>query len=345
MSLAALCNCSKNEENLEAKRRIWNNEPVVEDVKTRSAETIALDKLESDQAVRARVLGMKIDEVTARFGFFEYTGKARIVVAGGKRKIDVTEDTTITQGLHGSFTVRQKNERGEPMRELVYNNGMMFIKNGTGVMRAQGVVKDQHIRVRDEAWEPLSVFTRYFGPRVGLKKVGTATFMQRDVVDYQMVLLDGPELIEGKDGDKAKKPLSLKGQLLIDVKTAVVLRAKITGKLEVPEAKVPTSTTAKRKNSKPKQRKAGTIRVYLTSKIKPIKGEEQRPKKFVDAIQRHPTDLNPLAFMKGDIRTSTVIGGKKTSKKSKAQPKKDFKAKPEKPAKKAKKKKAPVKKQ
>ena len=74
--------------------------------------------------------------------------------------------------------------------------------------------------------------------------------------------------------------------------------------------------TKYRESPKAKEPKSGTINVYLNSQLKTIKGEEQRPKKFVDAIQRHPTDLNPLAFMKGDVRTSTVIGGKAKKKKS-----------------------------
>jgi hypothetical protein len=330
----ALIACAKNPENIEAKQRIWDNEPVLAPAEALAKEEIDAGALARDPAAAARVLGMSIEEAAIRFSYFEYSGKAQIVVAGGRRKIDITEDTRITQGLHGSFSLVQKNENGDALREVIYNNGMMFVRNGTGAMRAQGVVNDQHLIVRAEAWEPLAVFSGYFGKRFGLKKVGPAVFMKRNAIDYQIFLADGPELIPGTGDDKAKKPLSLKGQLLVDIQTGVVLKAKIKGKLEVPSANIPTSTvTPTKKAKKAKVVKSGTIRVLLTAKLKSIKGEEQRPKKFIDAIASHPTDLKPLAFMKGDTRTSTVIGGKSESKSKDPATKKPIKNAPAKKAK------------
>ncbi|MEE2903315.1 MAG: hypothetical protein VYC39_13355 [Myxococcota bacterium] len=314
LSFSLLTACSKSPENQAAKKKIWNNEIEVSDLEKASKEKLDASKLAANTKVKDRILRMTAQEAMLRHEPFEYKGKARIIVGGRKRRLDVTEKTKITVGLHGSFSVQQKDAEDKPTRALVYNNGTMFIRNGSGDMRAQGIVNNQHLGVLEEAWEPLSVFSSYFGSRFTLKSAGIENFNKREVFKYEISLGEGPDLIESKDGDRAKKPLSLSGSLLVDTKTAVVLKASLKGKLEVPSAKAPTSTVAAAK----KEPKAGTIIVRLDYALRSIEAQEQRPSKFIDAIRRHPTDLNPLAFMKSDTRTSTVIGGAKKKQKKPA---------------------------
>ena|GEM_PF-2249845 len=306
--------CSKSPENQAAKKKIWDNEIVVSDLEKSSKEKLDASKMATNTTMKDRILQMSAQEAMLRHEPFEYKGKARIIVGGRKRRLDVTEKTKITVGLHGSFSVQQRDAEDKPTRAMVYNNGTMFIRNGSGDMRAQGIVNNQHLSVLEEAWEPLSVFSSYFGPRFNLKSAGIENFNKREVFKYDISLGEGPDIIESKDGDRAKKPLTLNGSLLVDVETAVVLKASLKGKLEVPSAKAPTSTVASAK----KKPRTGTIIVRLDFALRSIEAKEQRPSKFIDAIRRHPTDLNPLAFMKGDTRTSTVIGGTKKKKKKPA---------------------------
>ena len=311
LAFSLLTACSKSAENQAAKKKIWNNEIEVPDLEKASKEKLDASKLADNLQTRERILRMTAQEAMLRYEPFEYKGKARIIVGGKKRRLDVTEKTKITVGLHGSFSIEQNDAEDKPTRALVYNNGTMFIRNGSGDMRAQGIVNNQHLSVLEEAWEPLSVFSSYYGPRFALKSAGIESFNNREAFKYEITLGEGPELIESKDGDRAKKPLSLSGNILVDAQTAVVIKAALKGKLEVPSAKAPTSTTAAAK----KAPRVGTIVVRLDYALSTIEAKEQRPSKFIDAIRRHPTDLNPLAFMKGDTRTSTVIGG--TQKKQK----------------------------
>ena len=311
LAISLMTSCSKSAENQAAKQKIWNNEVEVTQLEKASKEKLDASKLASDAKTRERVLRMTAQEAILRHDPFEYTGTARIIVGGRARRLDVTEKTKITTGLHETFSIEQKDAEDKPTRAVVYNNGTMFIRNGSGEMRAQGIVNNQHLRVLEEAWEPLSVFSSYFGPRFKLTSAGVENFRKREAFKYEISLGDGEELIESKDGDRAKKPVSLSGSLLVDARTAVVLKASIKGKLEVPSAVAPTSTTTPTK----KAPKVGTIIVRLNYDLNTIEAKEQRPSKFIDAIRRHPTDLNPLAFMKGDTRTSTVIGG--TQKKQK----------------------------
>jgi len=297
---ALLAGCPANEENVSAKARIWGNEKV-----STESEKLAAEKLDprnlADRATLTRVLNMTFEEVVLRMGFVEYTGTAVIDVSRGGQNIRVTEESLIEQGLHGGFRVLQKDRRGEPTREGVHHNGIFFIRNGTGEMRVQGIVKDQHITMRQEAWAPLSTFTGYFGERVGAKATGGTSHEGRPAEGYDLVLLDGPELIKaGKD--KPKKPVLLKGKIKVDAETAVVLMAELTAKLDVPHDKGDP----------------GHVEATLRSSLKTVEGKEIKPGEFVPTIKRHPTDLDPLAFLSGDTRTSTVIGGPK--KKAKTPP-------------------------
>ena len=239
---------------------------------------------------------MTFEEVVARLGIVRYTGTARLEISRGGQSLVVKEESVIEQGLHGSFRVAQKDKRGEPTREGIYHNGIFFIRNGTGEMRVQGIVKDQHLRMRQEAWEPLATFTGYFGKRAGVEATGATSFEGRPAQGYRFVLLDGPDIVPGGK-DKAKKPLLLDGLLLVDAQTAVPLKVEMTAKLDVPQKKA---------DAEP-----GHIDATLRASLVTIEGVEIKPKKFIPTIKRHPTDLDPLAFLEGDVRTSTVIGGKK----------------------------------
>lgn len=302
--LAALPTCTKDEANQRAKARIWGNEDPPTEAVRRSKEPIDAEALGADQERTQRVIGMRFEEVVARIGFVELRNKASIVAGKGTRKLTVVEESLIEQGLHGSFHVLQKDAEGNPTREAYYDNRVLYLRNGTGQMRIQGIVKDQHIEIREEAWQPFRTFAGYFGERLGLEKRGPVEAFSRPAVEYKIVLDKGPELIKDPTGDDApKKPRALKGTLIVDKETGVPLKVTLQGELDVP---------AKKAGAEP-----GNLEVSLEQELKPVEGVEHKPKSFVPTIKRHPTDLEPLAFLDGGIRTSTVIGGKKAKTSSK----------------------------
>jgi hypothetical protein len=296
VSLAALlCSC-KNEANQAAKARIWGNEKPPTEVERLASQTLAVDRLDSDAEARARVLGMRFDEVRARLGFVHVDGKATLEIGAAPRSLKVTEKTTIDTGTNGDFRMVQEDGKDEPMREVVYHHGVFYVRNGRGQMRVQGVVEHQHTRSLEEGWQPLSTFAAYFGPRLGLKPAGDQEVSGRACVAYDFVLLDGPDLIKNNDVDAPKRPKSVSGRILVDRETGVPMQARLRGSLEAP--------------AKKEGREPGQISVAVDFTLKRIEGKEIKPKDYVPTIKHRPTDTDPLAFMQGDVRTSTVIGGK-----------------------------------
>ncbi|MCC7384019.1 MAG: hypothetical protein IT384_19410 [Deltaproteobacteria bacterium] len=292
--------CSKSDEaaNQAAKRRIWGREEPPPELEARAKEPIDATLLDGDPKARARVLEMKFDEVVARLGFVEYHGLARIEISRGRQSFKVVEDSVIRHGLHGSFQVVQRDGDGNPLREGLFNNGVFYLANAGGKMRIEGMVKDRHLKMREESWEPLRVFTAYYGPRLALKEAGTAEVEHRPGVKYTFGLADGPEIVPDPGGDSPKKPVKIEGSLVVDRDTGVPLKATLTGKLEVPASG---------------DAESGQLEISLDFTLRNIEGAEIKPKKFVPTIARHPTDLEPLAFLDGGTRTSTIIGGPKAA--------------------------------
>ncbi len=300
LALVALSfGCTKDRDNEKAKQRLWGRETIPTEAETLAKESLDAALIADDTKARARVLAMGMDELYARFGFFKYEGTAKLDLKSGEQHLRVEEKSTIEHGLHGDFRVVQTGAEEEPLREIVYHGGILFIRNSGGDLRVQGIVNRQHKAVRDEAWEPLRVYTGYFGERLSLKPVGTANHQGRNAVKYQLRLGPGPELVGKDTKDGAKRPVSLDGELWVDAETAVPVKCHLAGVLEVP---------GKEGEGAPA---VGTLEVSLDMNLASVPGKELKPEKYVPTIRRHPTDLEPLAFLEGETKTSTVIGGPK----------------------------------
>jgi hypothetical protein len=296
--LLAGLGCSSKKEINREEQRLWGKDKLEQEFAEKAKESIDAYSLDERPDLKSRVLNMRFEEVIARMGFVEYTGSARFLLKRNGHTIDVPENSVIRQGLHGSFFVRQLDQDGEIAREVIYNNGILYGQNGPkGKMRVMGIIKDAHMRVRDEAWQPLRVFSSYFGPRFGLRKIGAATVGGRSAANYELMLLEGSPLIEVPGMKGAKKPISLKGNLYVDDGTGVPVKANLKGRLEIPPEKPDSGE------------KPGELDLTLTFDLKPIEGAEIKPKEFIPEIKRREVDLEPLAFLEGETRTSTVIGG------------------------------------
>jgi hypothetical protein len=292
----AACSDAGEKEKERQSKRLWGRDRLAQAVEARAKETIDPAALERDEKLRQRVLAMDFEEVVARLGFVEYKGIARFELTAHDKTLEVVEDTTIQHGLHGTFRVLQLDKDGDIAREVIYNNGILFVRNGGGEMRVQGIIKDQHLVVRDEAWQPLRTFTAYYGQRCGLRKTGSKTVQGRNAAVYSFQLLPGPDLISVKGMEGQKKPIALSGDLYVDEQTGAPIRANMKGVLEIPSQKgEPT----------------GKLSLQLNYTLKTIPGDEIKPKSYIPTIKRHPVDLEPLAFLDGGTHTSTVIGGKK----------------------------------
>ncbi|MEL7369986.1 MAG: hypothetical protein AAFN74_13790 [Myxococcota bacterium] len=289
--------CEKSTGLREEGVRVWGREKIDDSVKARAQQPIDTGKLDVDTEMRARVLEMPFDEVVTRFGFLKLEAEARFELSRNGHQIPVYENTTIDHGLQGSFRVLQKDKDGDVTREAIFTNGVLYVRNGAKAkMRVQGIINDQHRAIREESWSPLKTFTGYFGPRLGLRQGRTRRINGRATVRYRLQLVDGPELIEVPGMRGKKKPIALSGDLYVDEKTGVPTQAKLQAELQIPGAP----------DAQP-----GVLKLFLDMKITAGKAEEIKPESFVPTIAHRPVDLDPLRFLKGDTRTSTVIGGRR----------------------------------
>jgi hypothetical protein len=300
LSVAALLSgcggCSDKVEVNRESQRLWGKDKVEQRYAELAKETLDAYALEERPDLKSRVLSMKFEEAVARLGFVEYTGTARFLLKRNGHTIDVPETSIIRHGLHGSFSVKQVDSDNEVTREFIYNNGILYGQNGAkGKMRVMGMIKNAPERIRDEAWQPLRVFSSYYGPRFGVRKTGSATVNGRSAANYELALLDGSPTIEVPGMKGVKKPISLEGNLWIDDATGVPIKAKLKGQLEIPPEKPDGN--------------AGQLDLTLAFDLKTIEGAEIKPKDFIPEIKRREVDLDPLAFLNGETRTSTVIGG------------------------------------
>ncbi len=300
MLLSGCGGCSNKKEVNRESNRLWGKDKLDKEYEEKAKEPIDAYALEDRPELKNRVLAMRFEEVIARMGFVEYSGQARFVLKRNGHTIDVPENSIIRHGLHGSFSVKQVDQDGLVNREVIYTNGILYGQNGPkGKMRVMGMIKGESTRTRDEAWQPLRVFSSYYGPRFGLHKSGAETVNGRSAAKYEMVLLDGSPLIEVPGMKGSKKPISLKGTLLVDDGTGVPVKCKMNGKLEIPGEKA--------------DQNPGELDLSLSFDLKPIEGEEIKPKEFIPEIKRREVDLDPLAFLSGETRTSTVIGGQQVA--------------------------------
>jgi hypothetical protein len=307
LSLPA-CTSRSSEAAQAARARIWGKDDPPPEIMKRAQQTIAAGEA-SDPAVRDRILGMPFEELVARLGIVEYRGLARFVVSRNEERLTVVEDTTIRQGLHGSFQVLQRNEEGTELRQGVYDNGVFYFSTGGGELRVEGMVHDRARQLREEVFEPLRAFAGLFGPRLGLAAPRPVDHELRRALRYELVLVEGDALVPGKDGDGPKRPKRLRGFVVVDEATGAPVKGELDGELEAPP---PAGRDVA----------PGKIEVSLQFSTKLVgegAAEEIKPKKFVDTIVRHPMEKNPLGFLDGGTRTATIIGGRRAPAPSAAQ--------------------------
>lgn len=297
LALPACGGCENDEGMANEVQRLWGRDKIAAEVQAKADQDIDANALDARPDTKSHVLNMSFEETVARLGFLQYKGKATFKVGRNKHKLSVVEETLVEHGLHGSFRVLQKDEDGSVTRETVYTNGVYYVRNGPGQLRVQGTRLADQMATTKEAFEPLSTFTRYYGPRLGLAKVGPANVKGRSAIKYDFVLLEGSELVEVAGMKGKKKPTKLKGALYVDEATGAPIKAKIDGTLMIPPPK--------------EVGKWGQLTLHLDFEIQTTEGLEIKPGEFIATIKRHPVDLEPTGFLKGGTRTSTVIGGKK----------------------------------
>lgn len=289
--------CDDSEEAiLSESQRLWGREAEAARFEALAEERLDARALDRDAALRRRVLDMPFREVVARLGFVRSESTARFTLERNGHRIEVDEDTRIESGLHGGWRVVQRDRDGALTRERVYANGLYYVRNGPGALRAQGVADRPGELTLEEAFQPLSAFTGWFGDQLDLQPAEDAVRGDRRALRYRFAL--GPEggLVEDpRRPGRRVRPERLAGLLWVDAETAAPLAAELTGTLAV--------------EPPPNSPHWGRLEVALELRITPIPGAPIAPGESVPPIVHRSVELDPLGFLEGETRTSTVIGG------------------------------------
>lgn len=296
-SLSGCGSCADGGRATEAEgARVWGRDKIRADVAARAGEPIDARSL-NDPELRRRVLGMSLEEIGARIGALTYSGQSRFWVERRGNHIEIYEDTRIEMNTQGEWRVTQRDEDGRLMREKYAVHGLFYVRNGKGKLRTQGVADEPGGKTLSQAFSPLSHFTGWFGDRLDLVPDGSGLVEGRSVVGYRFRLGPGPDLIEDPNRPGKKlRPRKLSGRLQVDADTGAPLAVALRGRIDV----APPSEASQ----------WGRLEVELDAKIGPRADTPIVVPESVPPIARRPVDLDPLGFLEGATRTSTVIGGR-----------------------------------
>ncbi len=244
-----------------AKERIFSPEDPPKTV-TAAAERLPPEAVGEDLGVTRRVLGMDTAEATERLGPHLYTADITTEWVGGTGAVKLTEKRTLRAGaggVAGDFHGVVENSRDQGL-EVLRVDGKVYARSRYGTFRQRTRDRGMAERVRAELTSALHDFDELFRGRLKLSPVGTGTHEGRSVQRYAVSLSPMtpgaatppdeavlPDALSPKGGQDEttrrraaffalREPRSLQGEVWVDTKTSVVLKASLDGRLSVPGA-------------------------------------------------------------------------------------------------------------
>ena len=254
IAAAALAACSDAEDRA-AKKRIFSPEDPPKAVAS-AAEQLSPEALPRDPSLVRRVLGMGAAEATERLGAHKWTATVQFDWAG-PRAIKLEETRTLLAGaggVNGDFHATLENSRSQGL-ELIRVRGDVYARSRFGKFRHRRRDRGMAERERDDVYGVLREMDRLFRGRIALKPAGTAEHEGRQVWKFAAELAPtapklagGPALPppqyakRGIDPDTQRRlrfaeraePQEISGELLVDAKTSVVLKAGLRGRVNAP---------------------------------------------------------------------------------------------------------------
>lgn len=241
-----------------AKRRIFSPEDPPKVVAS-ALERLEADKLESDPNSARRVLQMGAAETTERMGPYQFKATTRFHWTAGSKSIQLSENRVLVAGpggVNGDFQGQIENSEDQGL-EVVRVGGAVYARNRYGKFRQRQRDRGMAEREREEIFGALRGYDALFLGRLKLTSNGTTKYQGRSAWKYTVGLAPEGNRTEpaqlpplplpkgGIDPGTARRsafwderlPKSLKGEITVDQKTAVVLQARLDGKMIVPPAR------------------------------------------------------------------------------------------------------------
>ncbi len=240
-----------------AKKRIFSPEDPPKVIAS-AAEKLNAGKLSDSAQTARRVLRMGAAEVTERIGPHQFNAMVRYEWTGAGRSEQLVEKRVLVAGsggVSGDFQGSVDNSRDQGL-EVMRVSKAVYARNRYGKFRQRLRDRGMAEREREEIYGSLRDFDMIFGGRLRPISQGSVVVQGRPAWRYTVSLApaeadalakdDGlPAIAVPKGGgdDSAtrrvaffqkRQPRSLQGELVIDGQTAVVLQARLDGKLSVP---------------------------------------------------------------------------------------------------------------
>jgi hypothetical protein len=239
-----------------AKQRIFSPEDPPAVVAS-AQEKLAADQLGTEARLAQRVLTMGAAEMTERLGPNRFTGDVSFDWSSAGQRVKLSETRLLESaagGVGGDFHARLDNSRDQGL-EVVRVRGQVFARSKYGKFRLRQRDRGIAERTREDTAGALRELVELFDRRIHLVPQGSVAVDGRPAYRYEVRLADSagpsvqpvslpaPAYARGGADDTTRRrrlfsdkrqPRSLSGELFVDAATAVVLRARLDGKLDVP---------------------------------------------------------------------------------------------------------------
>ena len=239
-----------------AKQRIFSPEDPPKVVAS-AAEHLQPEQLADDARLAERVLTMGAAEMAERLGAHRFDAAVSFDWSTPSAEPVKLSETRLLEagarGVNGDFHARIDNNQ-ELGLDVIRINGEVYARNRFGKFRLRRRDRGMAERTREDVVAPLRELDALFDRRFKLQPQGTVTYEGRPVLRYEVSLSPAapkqppatlPPALTPRGGvDEttrrraafllAKSPRSLKGEVLVDQATGVVLRASLDGRVDVP---------------------------------------------------------------------------------------------------------------
>jgi len=241
-----------------AKRRIFSPEDPPQVVAS-ALENLPADKLDSNPDSTRRVLQMGAAETTERIGPYHFKASTRFHWTAGSKLIQLSENRVLIAGpggVNGDFQGQIENSEDLGL-EVVRVGGAVYARNRYGKFRQRLRDRGMAEREREEIFGALRSYDALFLGRLRLTSNGATKYQGRPAWRYAVGLAtegsrsaleshapSPPVPKTGVDPSTARRsafwdqrqPKSVKGEITVDQNTAVVLHARLDGRMVVPPA-------------------------------------------------------------------------------------------------------------
>ncbi len=186
-------------------------------------------------------------------GAHRYHSKIHFRFEGPRHQVSLREDSSILLARNGDFRVEVENDKGQGYG-IVFSNGQFYVRDRYGPYHLRSRLAEDHLKWREQAYSGWAAVYKLFRGRLNTSKLGSTNHYGRNAYRYSIGLTPGnprlpgtlepPQLPEGitkyiypieptksyqdKWRDKAK-PWQVKGSLVLDAQTGVILAAELTG--------------------------------------------------------------------------------------------------------------------